>query len=194
MRPVWTPSTVRSVTVDSARDEPGALHRGARPAEVVNGAPVDVLDLAYDTRAVRRHALLLRARARAPTGTISRRSCRAGGAVALVVERPLDVALPQLVVPDVRAAMARRGGDASSATRRASSRSPPSPARTGRRRPRSSSTRSSRRPGARPGLLTNIERRVGGASAARPALNTPEAIDLQRLFRADARRRRHARA
>ena len=36
--------------------------------------------------------------------------------------------------------------------------------------------------GRRPGLLTNMERRVG--DEARPAaLNTPEAIDLQRLFR-----------
>ena len=36
--------------------------------------------------------------------------------------------------------------------------------------------------GRRPGLLTNLERRVGDES--RPAaLNTPEAIDLQRLFR-----------
>jgi UDP-N-acetylmuramoyl-L-alanyl-D-glutamate--2,6-diaminopimelate ligase len=36
--------------------------------------------------------------------------------------------------------------------------------------------------GRRPGLLTNIERRVGGAARA-TGLNTPEAIDLQRLFR-----------
>ena len=36
--------------------------------------------------------------------------------------------------------------------------------------------------GRRPGLLTNMERRVG--EETRPAeLNTPEAIDLQRLFR-----------
>ena len=36
--------------------------------------------------------------------------------------------------------------------------------------------------GRRPGVLTNIERRVGGW--VRPTgLNTPEAIDLQRLFR-----------
>src|SRR5205814_5639971 len=36
--------------------------------------------------------------------------------------------------------------------------------------------------GRRPGLLTSIERRVG--DEVRPAaLNTPEAIDLQRLFR-----------
>ena len=36
--------------------------------------------------------------------------------------------------------------------------------------------------GRRPALLTNIERRVGGAE--RPiGLNTPESIDLQRLFR-----------
>ena len=36
--------------------------------------------------------------------------------------------------------------------------------------------------GRRPGLLTNIERRVGGVSLP-TGLNTPEAIDLQRLFR-----------
>ena len=43
-------------------------------------------------------------------------------------------------------------------------------------------TRSSTRPGGGPALLTNIERRVGGEQ--RPTgLNTPEAIDLQRLFR-----------
>jgi UDP-N-acetylmuramoyl-L-alanyl-D-glutamate--2,6-diaminopimelate ligase len=37
--------------------------------------------------------------------------------------------------------------------------------------------------GRRPGLLTNIERRVGGESCS-IGLNTPEAIDLQRLLRA----------
>ncbi len=37
--------------------------------------------------------------------------------------------------------------------------------------------------GRRPALLTNIERRVGGAPQP-TGLNTPEAIDLQRLFRA----------
>jgi UDP-N-acetylmuramoyl-L-alanyl-D-glutamate--2,6-diaminopimelate ligase len=36
--------------------------------------------------------------------------------------------------------------------------------------------------GRRPGLLTNIERRVGGETLP-TGLNTPEAIDLQRLFR-----------
>ena len=34
----------------------------------------------------------------------------------------------------------------------------------------------------RPALLSSIERRVGNAVLA-PTLNTPEAIDLQRLFR-----------
>jgi UDP-N-acetylmuramoyl-L-alanyl-D-glutamate--2,6-diaminopimelate ligase len=36
--------------------------------------------------------------------------------------------------------------------------------------------------GERPGLLTNVERRVGGSSQP-VGLNTPESIDLQRLFR-----------
>ena len=80
-----------------------------------------------------------------------------------------------------RAAAMPRPRRSSSATRRASSTSPRSPARTARRPPRSCCTRSSR-PRAAAGLLTNIERRVGG-ERGRPGSNTPEAIDLQRLFR-----------
>ena len=43
-------------------------------------------------------------------------------------------------------------------------------------------SRSSTRPGSGPGCSTNVERRVGGEVRA-VGLNTPEAIDLQRLFR-----------
>ena len=70
-------------------------------------ASVEISDLAYDTRSVAaRRALLLRARRARPTGTRSpataaarRRRRRSSSS------EPLDVALPQLVVPDVRAAM-----------------------------------------------------------------------------------------
>ena len=90
----------------------------------------------------------------------------AAGAVALVVEQPVDVAVPQLR----RAERARRdagGGErVLRRSRRTSSTSPRSPARTARRRPRSCSHRSSTPPAVGPALLTNIERRVGGEHAA----------------------------
>ena len=70
----------------------------------------------------------------------------------------------------------------SSASRPSSSTSPASPGRTGRRRPRSSCARSSRR---RAPTGPRRDGRVGRrrASAGPAPHTTPEAIDLQRLFR-----------
>src|SRR6266540_3443011 len=127
------------------------------PLEVVNAAPVEIADLAYDTHAVGR------------------------GAAALVVERRLEHAVPQIVVADSRRAMAPAAvaffGDPSSELDVA--------AVTGT----AGKTTTTyllyeilHAAGRTPGLLTNMERRVGDET--RPAaLNTPEAIDLQRLFR-----------
>ena len=186
-----------SIAADTrvARDEPGALHRGARAGRgrrrrASEPAAVDVSDLAYDTRAVRPGALFFCVRGRdAPTGTRSRRppprSARRRSSSSTRSTSPL----PQLVVPDVARRDARRGDallrrpDARARGRRRS------PARTARRRPRSCSHAILEATGGSTGLLTNIERRVGGEQ--RPTgLNTPEAIDLQRLFREMARRRR----
>src|SRR5438105_10687193 len=75
------------------------------PAEVVNGAPADVRDLAYDTRAVTPGALFFCVRGEHADGHDFAADAAEAGATALVAERRLDVALPQLVVRDSRAAM-----------------------------------------------------------------------------------------
>jgi UDP-N-acetylmuramoyl-L-alanyl-D-glutamate--2,6-diaminopimelate ligase len=105
----------------------------------------------------------------------------ARGAAALVVERPLGLGLPELVVEDARAAMAVAAdvfyGHPSQELEVAGV--------TGT----NGKTTSAyllyavlEAAGRRPGLLGNIERRAGGRTL--PAgLNTPEAIDLQRFFR-----------
>jgi UDP-N-acetylmuramoyl-L-alanyl-D-glutamate--2,6-diaminopimelate ligase len=149
--------------------------------EVVNGAPVDVGDLAYDTRAVVPGTLFFCVRGAAADGHAFAPTAVAAGAAALVVERPVDVAVPQLVVPDVRAAMpvaaALFFGDPSHELEVAGI-----TGTNGKTTTAFLLYAILDAAGRRPGLLTNIERRVGGA--VRPTgLNTPEAIDLQRLLR-----------
>jgi UDP-N-acetylmuramoyl-L-alanyl-D-glutamate--2,6-diaminopimelate ligase len=148
---------------------------------VVNEGPADVLDLAHDTRAVAPGTLFFCVRGATSDGHAFARTAASLGAVALVVEQPVDVALPQLVVPDVRAAMPAAAtvffGD------------PTRELDVGAVTGTNGKTTSAfllhailEADGRQAGLLTNIERRVGGE--ARPTgLNTPEALDLQRLFR-----------
>src|SRR5919199_1664266 len=77
------------------------------PRDVVGRAPLDVADLAYDTRAVTPGALFFCVRGERVDGHDLAAEAVARGAVALVVERPLDgLDVPQLVVADSRAAMA----------------------------------------------------------------------------------------
>ena len=154
------------------------------PATVVpaaNGASVEVRDLAYDTRAVMPGSLFFCVRGSHVDGHDLAPQAVAAGAVALVVERPLPVDVPQLEVPSVRHAMPVAAnlffGNPSAELTVA--------AVTGTNGKTTSAflLRSILdAAGRRPGVLTNIERRVGGW--VRPTgLNTPEAIDLQRLFR-----------
>ncbi len=151
------------------------------PTEVVNGAPIEVTELAYDTRAVVPGALFFCISGRSVDGHLFAGDAAARGARALVVERVLPLALPQLVVPDVRVAMPRAAvcfyGDPSRELDVA--------AVTGTNGKTTTAFLLHailEADGRRSGLLTNIERRVGGES--RPTgLNTPEAIDLQRLLR-----------
>ncbi len=151
------------------------------PVEVSRPAPVDVLELAYDTRAVVPGTLFFCVRGSHADGHAFAPTAAAAGAVALVVEEPLAVELPQLVVPDVRRAMpvaaALFFGDPTGELDVAGI--------TGTNGKTTTAFLLHAildADGRRPGLLTNIERRVGGE--ARPTgLNTPEAIDLQRLFR-----------
>jgi UDP-N-acetylmuramoyl-L-alanyl-D-glutamate--2,6-diaminopimelate ligase len=156
------------------------------PAEVVDvppgaGARVEIAELAYDTRTVRPGALFFCVRGRSADGHDFAAEAAARGAAALVVERPLAVALPQLVVADVRAAMPVAAvlffADPSAGLAVAGV-----TGTNGKTTTAFLLRAVLEAAGRRTGLLTNIERRVGGEP--RPTgLNTPEAIDLQRLLR-----------
>jgi len=151
------------------------------PAEVVNGAPVDVRDLAYDTRSVAPGTLFFCVRGSAADGHAFALTALSLGASALVVDHALEADVPQLVVADVRRAMPPAAtllfGDPSRELEVAGV--------TGTNGKTTTAFLLHAildAAGRSPGLLTNIERRVGRES--RPTgLNTPEAIDLQRLLR-----------
>lgn len=151
------------------------------PTDVVGGAAVEIRELAYDAREVPGGSLFFCI----PGATVDGHELAADavdrGAVALVVERPLELGVPQLVVPNVRAAMPLAAveffGDPTRELRVA--------AITGT----NGKTTTAyllwsilAAAGERPGLLTNVERLVGDETRA-VGLNTPESIDLQRLFR-----------
>jgi UDP-N-acetylmuramoyl-L-alanyl-D-glutamate--2,6-diaminopimelate ligase len=142
---------------------------------------VEVTDLAYDTRAVTPGALFFCVPGSTVDGHDLAADAVAKGAVALVVERRLDLAVPQLEVASVRAAMgpiaARFFGDPSQELQVA--------AVTGTNGKTTTAFLLHAildAAGRQPALLTNI-RRVVGAGERPTGLNTPEAIDLQRLFR-----------
>jgi UDP-N-acetylmuramoyl-L-alanyl-D-glutamate--2,6-diaminopimelate ligase len=151
------------------------------PTEVANAASPEIADLAYDTRAVAPGALFFCVPGASRDGHDLAAEAVAAGAVALVVERLVAPDVPQLVVPSVRRAMPIAANEFFG-----------SPSRelvvagiTGTNGKTTSAFLLASildAAGRRPGLLTNIERRIGGEQ--RPlGLNTPESIDLQRLFR-----------
>jgi UDP-N-acetylmuramoyl-L-alanyl-D-glutamate--2,6-diaminopimelate ligase len=148
---------------------------------VANAASIEIRDLAYDTHAVMKGSLFFCVPGTRVDGHDLAPQAVAAGAVALVVEHRVDVAVPQLIVPSVRRAMPVAAvaffGDPSAEL--------PVTAVTGTNGKTTTAflLRSILdAAGRRPGVLTNIERRVGGW--LRPiGLNTPESIDLQRLFR-----------
>jgi UDP-N-acetylmuramoyl-L-alanyl-D-glutamate--2,6-diaminopimelate ligase len=72
---------------------------------VPTGADVDVAALAYDSRAVTPGALFLCVPGEHTDGHDHAPAAVAAGAVALLVERPLDLGVPEVQVPDARAAM-----------------------------------------------------------------------------------------
>jgi UDP-N-acetylmuramoyl-L-alanyl-D-glutamate--2,6-diaminopimelate ligase len=151
------------------------------PAEVVNGAQAEIRDVAYDTRTVQPGALFFCLRGSHADGHALAPAAAAAGASAFVVEERVGVGLPQLVVPDSRAAMP----PAATLFFREPTRELAVAGVTGTNGKTTTAFLLHailEAAGRRPGLLTNIERRVAGEE--RPTgLNTPEAIDLQRLFR-----------
>ena len=167
--------------VDSPAVDLERLIAALAPEEVLHPATVGVLDLAYDTRAVAPGGLFFCVRGGRADGHELAGEAVARGAVALVVEHPVETSVPQLVVRDSRAAMAI----AASEFFRHPSRELVLAGVTGT----NGKTTTSfllfavlAAGGLRPGLLGTIEVRVGGER--RPAVRTtPEAIDLQRTLR-----------
>ena len=151
------------------------------PADVLRRAPVEIGDLVYDARAAGPGALFFCVPGSRADGHNFAPQAVENGAVALVVERPLELDVPQIVVPDARRAMAPAAdeffGHPSEELQIAGV--------TGT----NGKTTTSfllysilAAAGRRPGLLGTIESRVGGER--RPAIRTtPEAIDVQRALR-----------
>src|SRR5256885_15216279 len=151
------------------------------PADVLRSAPVEIGDLAYDARAAGPGALFFCVPGSRADGHDFAAQAVENGAVALVVERPLELEVPQLVVPDVRRAMAPAADEFFEY--------PSQELEVAGVTGTNGKTTTSflmhailAAAGRRPGLLGTIESQVGGErrSAIR---TTPEAIDLQRAFR-----------
>jgi len=149
--------------------------------EVVMRAPVEVRDLAYDARAVTPGAVFFCVAGARADGHDFAADAVERGAVALVVERPLELAVPQIVVPDARAAMAVAADEFFER--------PTEQLEVVGVTGTSGKTTTSfllfailAAAGRRPGLLGTIEARIGGERRG-VQRTTPEAIELQRLFR-----------
>jgi UDP-N-acetylmuramoyl-L-alanyl-D-glutamate--2,6-diaminopimelate ligase len=149
--------------------------------EVVEHAPVEIRDLAYDARAATPGCLFVCVPGERADGHDFAPEAVANGAVALVVERRLPLAVPQVVVPDARAAMAVAADEFFGR--------PTAELEVAGVTGTSGKTTTSfllfailAAAGRRPGLLGTVEARIGGERRG-VARTTPEAIDLQRLFR-----------
>ena len=151
------------------------------PSDVLERAPVEIVDLAYDARAAGPGSLFFCVPGTRADGHEFAADAIANGAVALVVERPLELDVPQLVVPSARAAMAVAADEFFGR--------PTEKLQVAGVTGTNGKTTTAfllyailAAAGRRPGLLGTIESRVGGER--RPAIRTtPEAIDLQREFR-----------
>jgi UDP-N-acetylmuramoyl-L-alanyl-D-glutamate--2,6-diaminopimelate ligase len=149
--------------------------------DVVGGTPVEVRDLAYDTRAVAPGAVFFCVPGARADGHDFAGEAVELGAVALVVEHPLEVPVPQLVVEDARIAMAA-AADAFFAHPTEELQVAGVTGTNGKTTTTFLLYAILAAAGRRPGLLGTIECRVGGER--RPAVRTTaEAIDLQRTFR-----------
>jgi UDP-N-acetylmuramoyl-L-alanyl-D-glutamate--2,6-diaminopimelate ligase len=150
------------------------------PTDVVGDGALEIRELAYDAREVPRDSLFFCVPGARADGHDFAAEALERGAAALVVERRLELDARQLVVPSVRAAMPRAAveffGDPTARL--------PVAAITGTNGKTTTAYLLSAilaAAGERPGLLTNVERRIG-ADVREVGLNTPESIDLQRLF------------
>jgi UDP-N-acetylmuramoyl-L-alanyl-D-glutamate--2,6-diaminopimelate ligase len=151
------------------------------PSQVLGSPAIEVRDLAYDARAVTPGALFFAVPGEHADGHDFAAAAVEAGAAAVVVERELELPVPQIVVADSRAAMA----PAADVFFGEPTRELEIVGVTGT----SGKTTTSfllfailAAAGRRPGLLGTVEARVGGERRG-VVRTTPEAIDLQRLFR-----------
>jgi len=149
--------------------------------DVVGRASVGVQELAYSTDGVGPGTLFFCVPGARADGHDFAGEAVAKGAVALVVERPLDVAVTQVVVADSRAAMAPAADEFFG--------QPTHELEVVGFTGTNGKTTTTflvyailAAAGRRPGLVGTIEARVGGERRG-VKRTTPEAIDLQRLFR-----------
>src|SRR5437588_6050111 len=149
--------------------------------EVVGRVPAQVLDLDYDAGHARPGSLFFCVPGARADGHDFAPEAVERGAVALVVERPLAVDVPQLVVHDARAAMAVAADEFYGR--------PTEELEVAGVTGTSGKTTTAfllyailAAGGRRPGLLGTVEARVGGERRG-VERTTPEAIDLQRTFR-----------
>ena len=158
-----------------------ALIRALAPSEVIGRRPVEIRDLAHHADRVEEGALFFCVPGGHADGHDFAGEAVSQGAAALVVQHAVDVAVPQLVVEDSRVAMAVAAdvffGEP---TRRLAV------AGVTGTNGKTTTTFLLRSlleaAGRRAGLVGTVEWIVGGESRPAPH-TTPEAIELQRLFR-----------
>jgi UDP-N-acetylmuramoyl-L-alanyl-D-glutamate--2,6-diaminopimelate ligase len=157
------------------------LIRALAPSEVAGGRPTEIGDLAYDTRRAPAGALFFCVRGERIDGHDLAWEAIERGAAALVVERVLDVDVPQLLVPSVRESMAVAAdvffGEPTKELELAGV-----TGTNGKTTTAFLLRAILESAGRRPGLVGTVEWQVGGKRRPAP-FTTPEAIDLQRLFR-----------
>jgi UDP-N-acetylmuramoyl-L-alanyl-D-glutamate--2,6-diaminopimelate ligase len=161
--------------------ELGELARAAGDdAELRGDGSARISKLAYDSRAVEPGTLFFCVTGLKSDGHEFAAGAVTSGAAALVVERPLDLGVPELQVPDARAAMApvaaRFWGDPTSEL------SVVGVTGTNGKTTTAFLIRELlEAAGRRTGLLGTVQRVIGG-EAAEVERTTPEAIDLQETF------------
>ena len=158
-----------------------ALIRALAPGDVIGPRPVEILDLAYDTRQVRAGTLFFCVAGATRDGHDLAPEAVDAGAVALVVAHPLDVDVPQLVVESVRASMAV-AADAFFGSPTESLTVAGVTGTNGKSTTAYLLRSICEADGRSTGLVGTVEWIVGEGRRDAPH-TTPEAIDLQRLFR-----------
>jgi UDP-N-acetylmuramoyl-L-alanyl-D-glutamate--2,6-diaminopimelate ligase len=158
-----------------------SLSQAVRAERILNPGRAEITDLAYDARRAGPGALFVCVPGQKVDGHGFAGQAVKQGASALIVERPLDLSVPQLVVRDSREAMAL-AADAFFAQPTRELEVVGVTGTNGKTTTAFLLFAILAAAGRRPGLLGTIENRIGGERRA-ATRTTSEAIDLQRTFR-----------